>query len=34
MELNADGLPQFRPDPAIGLEVIYVATALQLEQED
>ena len=33
MERDADGLPLFRPDPAVALEAIDLATALRLEQE-
>ena len=33
MELNDEGLPVFRPDPADALERIDVAAALRLEQE-
>jgi hypothetical protein len=34
MELNDEGLPLFRPDPADAPVGIDVAAALRLEQED
>ncbi len=33
MQLDADGLPLFRPGPAVVLDAIDLATALRLEQE-
>jgi hypothetical protein len=33
MERDADGLPLFRPHPAVALDAIDLATALRLEQE-
>lgn len=33
LDIDADGLPLFRPDPAHGLTAIDLATALRLEQE-
>lgn len=33
LDIDADGLPVFRPDPAVTRQGIDVATALRLEQE-
>jgi hypothetical protein len=33
LELDADGLPLFRPDPQLTCQAIDVATALRLEQD-
>jgi hypothetical protein len=33
LDIDADGLPLFRPDPAVTLDSINVASALRLEQE-
>jgi hypothetical protein len=33
LDIDADGLPLFRPDPAHGLPAIDLATALRLEHE-
>jgi hypothetical protein len=33
LDIDADGLPLFRPDPAVALDSINVASALRLEQE-
>ena len=33
LEIDAAGLPLFRPDPAVAPESIDVSTALRLEQE-
>ena len=33
LDIGADGLPLFRPDPAVALDAIDLATALLLEQE-
>ncbi len=33
LDIDADGLPLFRADPAVARETIDLATALRLEQE-
>jgi hypothetical protein len=33
LDIDADGMPLFRPDPAVAPESIDVSTALRLEQE-
>ena len=33
LDIDADGLPLFRPDSAVARQAIDVATALKLEQE-